>query len=480
MAFSQEVKRLLALLLGMFCLIFLVAAYWAVSGSETILQREDNGRLFEEEAGVIRGELFDRNGVLLAASVRNPNRIVTRDYKYPAFDGTLGYYSLLYGVDGVESTYDSDLRNEDVSDDWHAFFREDLLHLPRQGTDLLLTYDLAVQQVLAELMEDRVGAAVLMSVPEGEMIAMVSRPAYDPNTLDEDWDQLLSDTHNPLLNRAILGEYQPGTLFHIPLMTLAFADGFDTAMVFPLATQSVDFEGLTLRCTMTPSNVSLSLRDAYIYGCPYPFRELINTVSVERAIAGSLRFFGSAGSIVLEGYVQEKTNQTDADVSVISDEGRLAEAFGQGDLTITPLAVAGVSAAIINGGNAPQPFSVLATRDSPNFEWQMYEPIRSTFPITTAGNAARLQSLMVDAVAYGMAGAAQRPGLNIGGHSAIAFAGDERALVWFTGFVTIEGHGGFAIAVLLENAGTTEDAAEIGGIVLEAAVNSLQATRDGL
>jgi peptidoglycan glycosyltransferase len=459
----------------MLCLLFLVASYWAVFGAETILRRQDNGRLFETQVGVLRGHLFDRNGELLVVSTSNSDRIVTREYQHPAFDGTLGYYSLMYGSDGLENVYNDRLNNEKVSGTWAAFVREELLHIPRRGEDLMLTYDLTVQKTLAGLMEGQIGAAVILSVPEGELIAMVTRPTYDPDLLDVQWAGLLEDPLDPLLNRALLGQYQPGSLFHLPLMTLAAADQIDVEVVFTRANRPVEIADLNLHCILEPQSPALSLREAYIYGCPAPFQELVDMITVDRALSGGFRFFQSAAEMTLEGYTLGHNAIPVS--SSLSDSEMLSEIFGQGEFTLTPLAVAGISASVINAGNAPQPFSMLAFRQPMEEDWTEVLGLRSDIPFTTTENANRLRSLMLDAVQEGAAYAANRPNLRIGGQVALAYAGDERMLAWFTGFVDEE-PGSFAIAVLLENVETTSEAARIGGLALEAAVNSLQATRD--
>src|SRR5690606_24209332 len=82
---------------------------------------------------------------------------------------------------------------------------------PQEGGDVRSTIDLDVQQAIAAAMGDQAGAVVLAHVPSGRVIGMVSQPAYDPNTLDEDWARLTVDeATSPLLNRVTSGLYQPG------------------------------------------------------------------------------------------------------------------------------------------------------------------------------------------------------------------------------------------------------------------------------
>ena len=189
MQFMREINRLLFGILVLFGIVALAAAYWAVVGPDTILKRSDNPRLFEAEASILRGAIADRTGTTLVDSQRAANGSVTRDYIYPSMASALGYYSLRYGVGGAEAAYNATLRGDTLSTDTTQALLDSLLHKPQQGADVQLTLDLSVQQQIAAAMAGQRGAVVVLSVPDGAVLSLISLPTYDANTLDANWNE---------------------------------------------------------------------------------------------------------------------------------------------------------------------------------------------------------------------------------------------------------------------------------------------------
>src|SRR5690349_15320810 len=100
---TREINRLLTGVLICFAIIALAAGYWAMFGMDTILRREDNPRLVEAEAGILRGDIVDRSDNILVTSTEEADGSVTRTYEYPETSSALGYYSLRYGTAGAEA-----------------------------------------------------------------------------------------------------------------------------------------------------------------------------------------------------------------------------------------------------------------------------------------------------------------------------------------------------------------------------------------
>jgi cell division protein FtsI/penicillin-binding protein 2 len=127
-----------------------------------------------------------------------------------------------------------------------------------------------------------------------------------------------------------------------------------------------------------------------------------------------------------------------------------------------------MAAAIVNDGNAPQPYLLDAIRQPETDVWELVPHLQPTIPLTTSEVARRLQDLLRYAVATGAAQNAGRPSMDIGGHASLAYSGDS-TLAWFIGFATLGGRDSVAIAVVLENSTDPGLAADIGGIVLQSA-----------
>lgn len=489
MQFTREINRVLLALLSLFGLIGLFAAYWGAFGPDTILQREDNPRLVLDELSIVRGDIVDRNGTPLATSQQNTNGSITRLYPQPAAYSAVGYYSFRYGVNGAEAAYDALLRGDADADDLGDFFQKDILHLPQRGTHLQLTFDLEVQQSIVTAMGDQAGAAVVVSVPTGEVLSLVSLPTFDPNLLDTQWEMLVASPGNPFFNRVLQGGYQPGGTLQTALLATALNPNIVIPSQYEAADQPVRINGLTLNCLMPPPTSTLSLVQAYQYGCPAPFGQLTEQIAVS-GLQTVLRTFRLIEPPTLEGFVvapqtadstptadglalPESTEIPPSEV-ILTEDNLLANALGQGELTVTPLEMALITAAVINNGNAPLPYTLHATRPPDSAEWQPANVLQTSFAaMMTADAAEQLRGIMIENVESGAAAGAQQEGIEIGGHVALAYSG-EGTDVWFTGFALLPDGRGAAIALVLEDSADITRAAQIGGQALAAAVNAIQ------
>jgi len=480
--FTREINRLVIGLVILFSIVTLAAAYWAVIGPDTILKREDNPRLVEAEASILRGAIVDRNGNVLADSQKLDNGQVQRDYLFPAMYSALGYYSLRYGASGAESAFDPTLSGSGSGGsgglgDTASTLLSSLLHRPQQGADIQVTFDLNVQQKIADAMKGQHGAAVVLSVPDGAVLAMISLPTYDPNTLDQNWDTLVKAPGNPFFNRVLQGNYQPGGALETPLMATAFLINHSIDDTFAQATDPVTLDKLQLGCAVRLPSVTLSLREAYTFACPRPFEVLAQDLGSE-TIRATIDTFRLDQQPTLSGFVSapaatsltptaEATAQSQSDLTLL--------ALGQGTMTVSPLNMAMMAAAIVNDGNTPQPYVLMNTRAQNTPTWTPVQAVRPSIPLATSKTARQLQDLMRDAVANGAAQNAGRPNIDIGGHAAIAYSGDG-SLAWFVGFATFAGRKGAAVAIVLENSDDPGLASDIGGTALAAAQVALTPT----
>jgi peptidoglycan glycosyltransferase len=473
MQFAREINRLIVGFLATLLIVAAAATYWAIVGAETILKRQDNPRQVEVEAGIRRGSILDRNGQVLVDSSLDANNALIRQYLYPEMYSALGYFSFRYGVSGAEAAYDSILKGADLPRDLSAYLSNDLLHRPRQGSDIRLTFDLSIQQALAQAMAGHQGAGVVLSVPSGEVLGMASFPTFDPNTLDADWGKLIEAPGNPFFNRALQGNYQPGGTLQTPLIAAAMLTGSSLDTPIEYATQPVPIANVELHCAAILPPKALTLREAYMFGCPYPFSQLANNLGVE-GIDATFHTFHLDSPPSLPGFIVQPVNAigaTPTNGNLLPDT-LVKSALGQGQLTITPLEMAMVTAAIVNDGNAPQPYTLLETRQPSAEPWIQDGALHPSMPLTTATTARQLQDMMRLTVADGAAQNAGRPGIDIGGHATLAYSGTSTQ-AWFVGFATLGGRQGIAVAVVIEDSADPGLAADIGGTILAAARDAL-------
>lgn len=466
------IRHVILVLLLAFALLAMTVGYWALVQRDALQVRDENPRLVEAERRLHRGLILDRNGVALARSQPvEGSDLWQRGYVTPTVPA-VGYYSLRHGVGGIEATYDAQLRGTQGRSERERFL-DDLLHRQPAGRDVMLSVDAGLQQALSDLMAEHDGAAVLLDVVSGEILAMVSRPIYDPNTLDADWEQLEEDPAAPLLNRATQGLYQPGGL--MGLVTLAAAleadvAGLDTRVQDPLARVPVD--GVALECLRPPRGWTLV--DAVAAACPGPLTDLGKELGVKVLDAGFKRWqLYTAPPLEIPAAVGVDTAQPD---DRITDPGLAA--VGQGQLTVTPLHMALMVATIGNEGIMPAPTLVLKVKDRHQM-WQAASPPGQDRRVVENDVATELRSLLQQSVVSPSEDEIEpvenQAPEQIVGYSSIALAGAQVSVhAWYVGLAPGQAPR-YAVVVLLENTGVagTDRASQVGQEILTAALTSL-------
>ncbi len=437
---TGPIRRLSLGLLVAFAGLAAVSGYWALVRQDALQTRDDNPRLVEAEQRVRRGPIFDRQGVVLARSQATDSGIQQRIYLTPTVPA-VGYYSLKHGVGGLEASADSLLRGLEGRDEGALLFDE-LLHRQPKGRGIYLTIDAGLQKEIAAMIEGTGsagvvpkasgprGAAVLVDVDSGEILALVSQPTYDPNTLDADWEQLESDPDAPLLNRATQGLYQPGGVLQLVVLAAALeADAVSLETFVSNPDEPVVIDGQSVHCLRVPEGKTLA--DAFAAACPVPLADLGAALGAQ-TLESTLRQWGLDVPPPLEiSTAAGQVNVTDP---------RLA-AIGQEALTVTPLHLAMAAAAIGNEGVMPPAHLVLKT-ETADEEWQPASPQGQPVQVISSALAERLRTLFRTS-----------PDGQVLGHSSLALAGEDRpSHAWFLGLAPAQAPR-YAVVVLLEHGG---------------------------
>jgi len=452
---TDRLQRLNTVFLFLFGIVALALAYWGIIRAPGLLARDDNPRLVEAELRVQRGRILDRNGIVLAETVGELGALERR-YHLPAAPA-VGYYSLRYGVSGVEAAYDDLLRgrSDNAWDDW----LNSLLHRYPVGQDVQLTLDAELQAVADAALGSYRGAAVLLDARSGDILALASHPSYDPSLLDEQFDKLNDDENAPLLNRATQGLYQPGTALQPLLLAAGLEQGLvqlDAPVRDPAAPVKVG--GLSLSCVAAPSEVTPTLTTALASACPAPFADLALVLGSAGLVNG-LADFGLFETPVNAAMPLELAPATEPDLAG-GEAALIAEAVGQGELTVSPLQMAWAMAAIANEGERP-PLRLVRRTGSETAGWEIVIP-------STPAAADGLSSQTAAAVTQAMVVSDTE---QIAGHMGVAIAGPGgRHNSWFLGFAPAEASrplARYVVVVLLENTADANAAATIGKTILE-------------
>jgi penicillin-binding protein 2 len=267
---------------------------------------------------------------------------------------------------------------------------------PVGGDRLQLTIDYDLQRALdaAFQADGYAGAAVFLDPHTGEVLAMTSRPAFDPNDfavgIDRaTWAKLTGNAENPLEDRLIQGTYSPGSTFKVVVAIAALSEGVITPDTRIFCPGYATFYGHTFKCSREGGHGWMDLRHAIEQSCNVYFYTVGNMLGVDRIheYAKRLGLVGKTG-IDLPGEVDSLVPSTAWKLKTTGERWYPGEtisvAIGQGAVSVTPIALATMIAAVANGGTVVTPHLVKAVDDGDG--WQpVPEPApRSVFPLPPA------------------------------------------------------------------------------------------------
>ena len=275
---------------------------------------------------------------------------------------------------GVESIYDNILRGNAGKkiievNALGSIVKVARIQRPIKGTDIKLTID-ADLQVEAEMsLSGKAGAVVAINPGTGEILAMASAPSFDPNLFvrgikDEDWKKLIKDPGKPLLNRAIQSRYPPGSTFKIITAIAALEEGVVSRRTKYNCTGSIDFGGRKFRCWKKQGHGRVDIHDALVESCDVYFYEVAKKLDIDKLAQYAFDYgLGSKTGVELEGEVRgivpNRRWKRETKNSKWYTGETLNTVIGQGYLAVTPIQMASLTAAVVNGGELYEPFIVV-------------------------------------------------------------------------------------------------------------------------
>jgi cell division protein FtsW (lipid II flippase) len=217
--------------------IALTLGWWSIIHANDLQLRVDNTRNIIANLYVKRGEILDRNNVILAQSIGQPGEI-QRQYTYPPLSNTIGFSHQKFGLSGIESRYGPYLRGHKgypSQDIWLSYL---LYDQPPEGRSVRLTIDAVLQQKSDQLLHGLTGGMVLLDANSGEILSISTSPFFNANELDEHLQEWRDDPSSPLLNRVTQSAYPVGGL--LTPMLLTYEETTDHLQVLQYLNNSYD------------------------------------------------------------------------------------------------------------------------------------------------------------------------------------------------------------------------------------------------
>ncbi|WP_235828955.1 peptidoglycan D,D-transpeptidase FtsI family protein [Anaerosacchariphilus polymeriproducens] len=446
---NKELAVITYIFLGIFMLLMGYFVYFNVFVSEEVINSPYNARQDVFEDRIVRGDILTNDGTVVAKTEVSSDGNQTRVYPYGnVFAHVIGYASK--GKSGIESLGNFSLLRS------HAFFLEKMYNEfkkeKNKGDSVVSTLLLDVQQTAYDALGDLNGAVIAIEPSTGKILAMVSKPDFNPNEIDNIWDSLVSSedsTSTVLLNRATQGLYPPGSTFKI-LTTLEFLRENKNASDYTFDCQgSLTKDGVTINCYKGSVHGSVDLITSFAKSCNTSYANIGLTLN-------NTKFKGLCESLLFNQKLPFELpyKKSSFVLSKKSDTSEIMQtAIGQGKTQVTPLHMAMITSAIANDGELMVPYLIDSTQNYSGVSVKKNKPV-SYGKLLTEKEAGIIQEYMENVVTNGtaktLAGQSYQAAGKTGSAEFSNVKGESHS--WFVGYAN-KGEKEIALAVIAEGAG---------------------------
>lgn len=440
-----EFARVTYLFVGLFLVMMGYIVYFNVMKSKEIINSPYNVRLDSMAERVVRGKILDKDGNVLATTETLEDGTEKRVYPYgEIYAHVIGYDT--NGKSGLESEENFNLLTS------NAFFGEKLVKSFKEekniGDNIVTTLDSDLQTAAYNALGNYKGAVIVMEASTGKILAMVSKPTFDPNTVSVNWDSLINDEESALLNRATQGLYAPGSTFKL-VTTLEYMREYSDYESYSYYCEGEITEGdTTIHCANNRKHGEETLADSLAYSCNASYSNiglLLNKTSYAKT-AESLLFNSELPEVLPYSQSRFKITKKTSDAEV------MMTAMGQGKTLVSPYHMSLITAAIANGGTLMEPYLVEKIENYTGTTVKKYVPEKYT-TLMTSKEAAKLKEYMCDVVEYGTGTALNNSEYTVAGKTGTAeYSSDkEKSHSWFTGFSNVD-NPELVVTVVVESA----------------------------
>jgi penicillin-binding protein A len=510
---DRRIRRLGIGLVGLFALLFAQLSYVQVIRADDIKSQPANARRqIIAEYKVRRGPILSAppNGVVLAQSVRNPDRRselrFIREYPDgPLYAALTGYYSRIYGRSGLEQAANPFLSG-DAPELAVSTFTDLILGEERKGGAVFTTIDSELQEAAAAALGDQPGAVVAVEPRTGDVLALVANPTYDPNAIssgtDEEmeqaWGEITSDPSKPLISKAKDELFLPGSTGKLITASAALENRVDPLRDQWPNPQFLDLPQTTNRLANFGNSLcnggspTVSMADAFQESCNVTFAEIGLKLGADE-MSEQARAYGFCptdppSQVSCEEptipFVLPWANGRFPVPSYFEDrQPQLAySAIGLDNVLTNPLHMALISAAIANDGVMMQPRLIAEARDPSGQVVREFEPQEYGQPISD-GSARELREMMLSVTQGGTASSAFLGfPVAVAGKTGTATNGPNRPPnAWFTAFApgALGEEATIAVAVIVLEGGSLGNEATGGQVAAPIAREVIEAHLSG-
>jgi penicillin-binding protein A len=484
---QTQIRRVGIGLLVAFIAVFLQLNYVQIFAAEDIAGNPANIRSLLREYSIKRGDIVTSDGVTVAESVETKGRLKFLR-RYPGGDlygHITGYYSLVFGTDRIERTFNDQLLGssgvismQDIQDRF--------LGSGERGDDVVLTINSELQEEARLALGDNIGSIVALDPQTGAVRAMWSNPSFDPTPLASHsppdiraaWDQLNDTRPNPLSNIATSRGFPPGSTFKVVTAAAALESGrYTPSSVFPdeatIDLPQTDETLTNFTNTACTGAGQIDLFTALEISCDTTFA-LIG-LDIHDEIVEMAEALGFNSRIPFDVAAEPSA------FPPVPDDQLPFRAFagiGQGNVVATPLQMALVAATVANDGEVPRPRLVKEVIDASGGGIVSSPSEEIIGRAMSSGTAFQLTEMMTAVVETGTGANARIEGVQVAGKTGTAQSTEGAAPhAWFIAFAPVEDPQ-LAVAVFVANGGSFGAEATGGTVAAPMAKRILELDRE--
>lgn len=442
---NKALNKIKYIYIGLFLLlIFNIVYFVSVSSSNLVINRH-NPRLNELEKSIIRGSIIDSKGNILAESIVD-NGVENRIYPYEnIFAHIVGYSH--QGKIGIEDYANLDMLHTNLSifDKIKFLITKD----KKTGNSIVTTLDADLQSLAHKLIGDRKGAIVAMEPSTGKILAMVSKPDFNPNYISENWDELINDEDNsPLLNRASQGLYPPGSIYKI-ITAMEYLIEFPHINFFYECTGEDTFDDKIIHCYNNTAHGEEDLKKAFAVSCNTAFANIGTKINIDSLAELSTKLlYNKPLPYDLPYSPSSFTLRSNSSVAEISET-----VIGQGKTLITPLHAALITSTIANGGIMMKPYVIDSIE---NYKGKL---VKKNFPLVynhllDTDITEIMKEYMVEVAKSGTGIGSSIEGVSVACKTGSAENPFGEAHAWYVGFAPAESPK-IVLSIVIENSGSS-------------------------
>ena len=444
------------IVMGAFLILYIsMSAYLIVyvrNNEQELINNSYNSRQTLLAKENTRGNIYDDSGNILAETLEDENGKEYRYYPYEnMYAHVIGFSTK--GKVGVEAEGNYYLINSNVA--LSEKVENDVSGDKNPGNDIYTTLNYELQDIAYRSLSAYQGAIIVSEVKTGNILAMVSKPDYDPNTIVENWDKYCADsTSGVLLNRATQGLYPPGSTFKILTALEYIREHPNDYMNYKYTCSGRYVNGdINLTCYHGTVHGSENFLTSFANSCNSSFANI--GIGLDRNAYGEL-----LNDCMFNAKLPLACNYSVSTLVVdesVSDEDMAQIAFGQGKAQITPILLNMITNGIANNGvvMTPRIIDYAASADGEVLEtWEMspYTTICSESEAAAMTNL--MQAVAKEGTAKAMKNCSYNPAVKTGSAEFLTDGDDSHA--WITGFAPAQDPE-ISVTVIVEGVGSSFD-----------------------